>query len=56
MEVVAHANAASTWLFLINHGGEQLNGKQRWARRSRRSPPYPVTLQVRDPQGRRRKP
>jgi hypothetical protein len=48
VEVVAHANARTTWLFLVNHGGEQLNGRRTWARTFAPVPPYPIVLEVRD--------
>ena len=52
VEVVAHVAAQTTWVFLINHGGEQLSGERRWSRVLPPLPPYPVTLRVRDTAGR----
>jgi len=51
VELVVHANAASTWLFLVNHGGEQLNGRYGWTRTFMPVPAFPVTLEVRSPSG-----
>ena len=52
VEVVAHTSTDSTWAFLINHGGEQLSFSMKTARTFDVVPPYPVTLEVRDPAGR----
>jgi hypothetical protein len=52
VEAVAHVNARTTWVFLLNHGGEQLVGNQRWARTFAPPPAYPITVRVRDAAGR----
>ena len=54
VEVVAHADGATTWAYLINHGGEQLAPSLKcWARTLAPPPAFPVTLELRDPAGRR---
>ena len=54
VEIVAHANASTTWAFLINHGGEQLCGSpgKAWARTFAPVPPYPIRVEIRDASGR----
>lgn len=54
VEVVVQRTEQSTWIILINHGGEQLNGDGRWSRVLPPLPAYPYTLEVRD--GERRQP
>jgi hypothetical protein len=53
VEVVLHRTEQSTWLILINHGGEQLNGDGRWSRVLPPLPAYPYTLEVRDGESRK---
>ena len=52
IEVVAHGNPASTWTFLVHHGGEQRIGEKGWARTFDPMPPRAIDLTIRDPQGR----
>jgi len=52
VEGVCHADDRSTWAFLVNHGGEQLVSAKRWAR-TLAAPALPLTVELRDPQGRR---
>jgi len=52
VEVVAHASDNTTWAFLVNHGGEQLNGERQWARTLAPVPGFPIILKVRDAAGR----
>ena len=51
IEIVAHENAESTWVFLIHHGGEQLIGERRWARTFEPMPARAVQVAIRDRQG-----
>lgn len=53
VEIVPHLSDAATWAFLINHGGEQLSSAQRTARTFACVPHYPVTIELRIPQGRK---
>jgi len=57
VEIVTHVSEETTWAFLINHGGEQLNGGLDFSVRGARTfapvPPFPVTLEIRDPFGRK---
>ena len=53
IEVVVQRTRQSTWLILVNHGGEQLNGDGRWSRVLSPLPAYPYTLEVQDDDGRR---
>lgn len=53
VEIVPHVSAAATWAFLINQGGEQLCSAQRTARTFACVPPYPITVEVRIPPGRK---
>ena len=46
MEAVPHVSPESTWVFLINHGGEQLSFNTRTARTFGPVPPYPIVLEI----------
>lgn len=52
VEPVPHVDKDATWVFLINHGGEQLAFNSRAARTFTCVPPYPVTLEACIPPGR----
>ena len=48
VEVVAHVNADTTWAFLVNHNGEQLNPNTNTARTFAPVPARRITLEIRD--------
>jgi hypothetical protein len=52
VEAVPHVSARATWVFLINHGGEQIGLSQRTARTFAQVPHFPITVEVRIPPGR----
>jgi hypothetical protein len=51
LEIVAHADDDTAWLFLINHSGEQLN-ENGWAWTILPVSPLDITVEIRDPRGR----
>ena len=52
VEAVPHTSERATWVFLINHGGEQIGLSQRTARTFAQVPAFPVTVEMRVPAGR----
>jgi hypothetical protein len=49
VEAVPHLSERATWVFLINHGGEQIGLSQRTARTFASVPHFPIVVEVRIP-------
>jgi len=46
VECVAYRNAKTTWVVLVNHGGEQVNVSHPWARMFEPVPPFETVLRL----------